>query len=632
MEELVKKLNYHTKLFDLGEPEISDQEWDNMYFELVQKEKETGTTLPNSPTQKISYEIVTELDKVTHSHPMLSLAKTKDDNEIKAFIGKSEGITMLKLDGLTCSLTYENGLLIQAETRGNGLVGENILHNARHTKGVPNRISTLGRVVVDGEILCTFADFESFKEEYANPRNFAAGSIRLLDSKESSKRALTFVAWDMIEGEEFSTLSDKLTELDKLGFIVVPWSAEDWDVAKNKLSAQTEYPTDGLVVKFNNCTEFDSKGKTSHHFSGGLAFKFSETVETTTLLDVEWSMGRSGQLTPVAIFEPVDLDGSTITRASLHNISIMKELNIICPGQEIEVFKANEIIPQIKSAKTPDVIKNSFEIPVLCPMCGRPTIITKSNSTETLGCSNIDCEGQLVNKIAHYGDMKKGMAIKGLSKMTIEKLIDWGWLNSISDLYNLHSYKKEWSLKPGFGTVSVNKLLAAIEESKTRNVVDFICALGIPLIGRTASKAIGEQIIWFSDLEELARSHFNFEQWANFGHEMKHALWNFDYSEATELDENVLSLERANVAQEKLEATLEGITFCVTGKVTRYKNRDELSAAIVARGGKVTGSVSSNTNYLVNNDVESTSAKNKKAKELGIEILTEEDLKNNFDI
>ena len=361
IQELIDKLNYYTKLYDEGKPDITDSEWDKMYFELQEMERATGIYLPDSPTQKVNYQVVNELKKVKHNHPMLSLDKTKSIEEMNAFIGNKDFITMLKMDGLTCSLGYKNGVLVSAETRGNGIEGEDILHNIMVVKNVPHRIGCKEDMTIDGEIICTYDNFEEFKNEYANPRNFASGSIRLLDSAESAKRNLSFIAWDIIGlSNKYPNLHSKLMYLTELGFdrtafqIDREFNQELID-EMSKWAKAWGYPIDGLVVKYNNCAEYDACGRTDHHFKGGMAFKFYDEEYETKLLGIEWSMGRTGQITPIALFEKVIIDGTEVSRASLSNISIMKQtLGKPFLGQTIYVSKRNEIIPKIEKAKGVD--------------------------------------------------------------------------------------------------------------------------------------------------------------------------------------------------------------------------------------------------------------------------------------
>lgn len=365
MRELVEKLNYYTKLYDEGHPEISDKEYDDLYFQLQELEKEFGVILANSPTAKIDYQVVNSLNKVEHNHPMLSLNKTKSEEDVVHFLEGHDAICMAKMDGLTCSIKYINGQLVSAETRGNGIVGEDITHNIKFVKGVPLTIPCLAEeFIVDGEVICTYNDFELFSTEYANPRNFASGSIRLLDSKESANRHLTFVAWDIIKGSSYDKLSNKLISLNELGFIFVPNIPLMKDMIDIKhiqhviylikdIAKEFKYPIDGLVFKYDNCEYYQSLGATEHHFRGGLAFKFYDEEYESQLKDIEWSMGKTGQLTPVAVFEPIDTGDSIIERASLHNLNIMKQVLGEHPykGQKVWVCKQNQIIPQIVKAE-----------------------------------------------------------------------------------------------------------------------------------------------------------------------------------------------------------------------------------------------------------------------------------------
>ncbi len=637
IKELVEKLNYYTKLYDEGRPEISDKEWDDMYFELQELEKESGIYLEESPTQKVNFQVVSKLNKVEHNHPMLSLDKTKDINEIQKFVYNNDYIAMAKMDGLTCSLRYVNGRLISAETRGNGLVGEDILHNALQVKNIPNRINFQDELIVDGEIICTYENFKEFESEYKNPRNFASGSIRLLDSKESSMRKLSFVAWDCIKGLNDFTLLGKLCKLSDFGFTVVPTRRDISNyniekVIKNiQLDCQKlEYPIDGVVFKYNKCSEYEAAGKTDHHFKGGLAYKFYDEEYETTWKDVEWTMGRTGVLTPVALLEPINIDGSEVSRASLHNISIMDELGIRYQDTKVMVYKANMIIPQISRVLPYEgEVASLINVPAVCPICGEPTIIKGENGVRVLYCSNPSCEGKLINRLDHFFG-KKGLDAKGLSKATFEKLIDWGWVENIKDVFKLKEHKKEWEKMQGFGEKSVEKILQAIEDCKSCSLEAVISAAGIPLIGRTVGKDLSKRFGSYTEFREAVESGFDFTSFGGYGWEMHKAISDFDYSELDYIVDNYLQIKENK--KEENELKLKDLTFCVTGKVHIWKNRDSLSALIESLGGKVTGSVSKNTNYLINNDINSTSAKNKKAQELGIPILSEEDFQKIFDI
>ena len=653
IKNLVQLLNNWTKLYDEGCPAVSDEEWDNKYFELQELEKETGLILSNSPTQSISYEIVNALNKVEHSHKMLSLEKTKSVDEVSAFVGKKEFLVMCKMDGLTCSLTYRNGELVSAETRGNGLVGEDILHNAKVLPSIPSKIPYMDELVIDGEIICTYTDFDKFSSEYKNPRNFAAGSIRLLDSKECASRNLTFVAWDVLtpmmfnDGTEYK-LSQKLNYLIPFGFTVVPYAtgpafyADDTEVEMDMFIEQVTqmaqgygYPIDGAVIKFNDCEYGRSLGETTHHFKNALAYKFYDETYWTRLLDIEWTMGRTGVLTPVAIFEPIDVDGSTVERASLHNCSIMSELfGPLGPHkyQEVEVFKANMIIPQIKSVKQENLYDdNIIDNPKICPVCGGEVIYKTLVDSTNLACINPACPGKLINRLDHFCG-KKGLDIKGLSKATLEKLIGWDWVLDFTDIFELSVHKDEWVQKPGFGIKSVEKVLNAINTGTNCELHQFIAALGIPLIGSTASKELAKYFETWEKFIEAVEGGFAFYTLPNFGSEMHNSIIEFNYAEAHLLADHYIHFNVPEVAPAPIGESLVGKTFTITGKLTYFKNRDEIKARIEALGGKVTGSVSKNTNFLINNDVNSTSSKNATAKSLGIPILSESDFIQTFGI
>lgn len=634
MEDIVKFLNYHTRLYDEGHPIISDKEWDKAYFELLELEKKTNTVLPDSPTNKISYTIVNNLTKVKHNHLMLSLDKTKSLNEVANFVGKKSFIAMSKMDGLTCSLRYLNGKLISAETRGNGEEGEDIYHNALVIKSIPKHISYKEELIVDGEIICLKNDFKPFTEEYANPRNFAAGSIRLLDSEQCSKRNLTFVAWTIIKGlEEYNELDTKLEVLDKFGFRVVPYlkdpqnlqEAVDW----LKIYSDTmQYPIDGLVFKFNNIAYGQSLGNTSHHFKDAIAFKFYDEVYNTELIDIDWSLGRTGIITPVAVFKPVDDGESIIERASLHNLTVMNELlGTPYKNQNIRIFKSNMIIPQVLSADVaPDVKNEKIELPKVCPVCGQEVEIKGDNNSNFLYCPNPDCEGKLINQLVHFCG-KKGLDIKGLSKATLEKLIDWNWVTEPADIFELSKYRIVWADKAGFGKKSVDNILAAIETAKQVPLATFLSALGIPLIGIAVAKDLVKYFSSYEEFRQKVKEGFDFSQLDGFAESKTNSILHFDYSKA---DKVYKYLNCIIPIEELKDKTLEGKTVVITGRLEHFKNRAELENEIAARGGKVIGSVSKNTTYLVNNDATSQSSKNLSAQKLNIPILTEQEFISKF--
>ena len=645
---LVEQMNEATKAYEEGEPYLTDSQWDEWYYELKNIEKELGYTLPNSPTQTIIHKKVSELKKVKHNHPMLSLDKTKNIKDIKSFIRGKQWIAMAKMDGLTCSLTYKEGKLVKAETRGNGIEGEDITHNAMIIPSIPNQISgdKGDELIVDGEIICTYKDFEPFSNTYKNPRNFASGSIRLLDSKECRKRNLTFVAWDAIYKNDIynfkpiQTLHFKLVLLEQTKFKVVPYfwgdSVDDIesiiDLVKEKSDANS-YPIDGVVFKYNNIAEYEAAGRTDHHFKGGLAYKFYDETYSTRLRRIDWTMGRTGVLTPVAVFDPIEIDGAEVSRASLHNVSIMKETLGDCAyvGEPLEVYKSNMIIPQIYSAGPKydygEVIAkggvSANDAPEYCPICHGEIAFKEENGITRAYCENPNCNGKLINRLDHFCG-KKGLDIKGLSKVTLEKLINYGWLDSIEDIFKLEEYKTEWANKPGFGTISVNKILNAIEGSKKSPTSKFICAIGIPLIGKVASEALIKKFGNYKTFREAVNNNSQeLYDIAGIGEVMIQTLLNYDFTEADSIFDKYIK-EMRPVVFISVSKKLEGKTFVITGKLKTFKNRNEIKSAIEKEGGKVTDSVSSKTNYLINNDVESTSSKNLKAKQLNIPIITEE--------
>ena len=638
---LTQRLIETAKEYDLGVPTISDREWDEMFFELRNLEKQAGYSEIGSPTKTISFDIVSSLKKVEHNHPMLSLDKTKSMDEVKSFMGNHQYGVMLKMDGLTCSLRYLDGQLVSAETRGDGRVGEDIFHNALVVPSIPKTIPYKGELVVDGEIICKYNDFETFSNEYKNPRNFAAGSIRLLDANECGFRKLTFVAWEVIKGyEECNSFFIKLNNLANLGFTVVPhilideeeepFDKYDEEYLKN-LAKDLSYPIDGLVFKFNDIEYGKSRGGTEHHFNNAIAYKFYDETFTTEIVDIEWSMGRTGKLTPIAIFKTIEIDGAEVSRASLHNLSVMEEvMGIPYRGQQLEVFKANMIIPQIaKADKENGSNETIIHMPTNCPCCGGNVEIVCEIDSKVLMCMNPDCDSKLINKLDHFCG-KKGLDIKGLSKATLEKLIDWGWVNNFSDIFNLAEHSDEWSSKPGFGAKSVNNVLTAIDNARNTTLESFISAIGIPLIGRAMAKELLKFIDSYEDLRQRVHDKYPFWRHDGFAESKHDALISFNYSEADDVYKylNVENPSRVN----NLEQSLEGITVVITGKLHNFKNRGQLEDLVRSRGGKVSSSVSKTTTYLINNDNTSTSSKNMSAKKLNVPVITEEEFLTKYSL
>lgn len=640
MRYLIDKLNHYTDLYDQGHPEISDKEWDELYFTLKQEEEKTGVIYPDSPTQHIHYESVSKLNKVTHDHPMLSLDKTKNIQEVNEFLQAQPFVAMFKMDGLTCSLTYEHGELIKAETRGNGIIGEDILHNAKVVKNIPLEIPYEERLVVDGEIICRKDDFIPFQKEYKNPRNFASGSIRLLSSEECKKRNLSFVAWEMIEGyPNIKEFWRRLEQLHNIGFTIVPmvYDKQQIDEALEIIKEQFKeehaiYPIDGYVFKFNDVDFGKKQGQTDHHLKNAIAYKLYDETYATNLKNIEWTMGRTGVLTPVAIFDPIDIDGSTVERASLHNLSVMENiLGIPFEKQKLQVFKANMIVPQIYSAEKPKEKPSSPIIPLIekCPICGEDVEIINNNGVKIIVCTNPSCQGKFINILEHFCG-KKGLDIKGLSKATFQKLIDWGWLENLEGVFNLNQYRNEWIKKPGFGITSVDKILKSIEEHRHTTLDAFISAIGIPLIGRTVAKDLTKYFKTYEDFRDAVMDDtYNFFTLDNFGEEMNNSIKNFDYAEADRISK-LLIFETPVVNNAQINNSLTGKTIVITGKLVTFKNRAELKGVIESYGGKVSDSISGKTDLLINNDINSTSSKNKAAKARNIPIVSELDFMKQY--
>ncbi len=629
MDKIATQLNEWTKSYDEGNPQVSDEEWDKWYFKLLNWEQVTHYYPSHSPTQNISYQVVNELKKVEHNHPMLSLDKTKNIVEVDNFVHNHTVLIMTKCDGLTCSLRYLNGKLVSAETRGNGHIGEDVTHNALVIPSIPNKINYKDELIVDGEIVCLESDFQKFANDYKNPRNFAAGSIRLLDSNECAKRNLTFFVWDVIKGfDNYHWLSNKLEACAHLGFQTVPWiqhNTFDEFLLQDIIEMSEDIPYDGIVVKYDDINFGKSFGATAHHFKNAIAYKLYDETYPTTLRDIEWTMGRTGVLTPVAIFKPVDIDGSTVERANLHNISIMKEtLGEPFVGENLLIYKANQIIPQIYSAEKDNKAQDYFTIPRVCPVWGGHTEIRKNIDTEELVCSNPDCEGKFINKLEHFCG-KKGLDIRGLSKATLGKLIDEFWITNYIDIFHLDANRAEWIKMPGFGPKSVDNILAAIEKSKTCALDKFICALGIPQIGQTASKQLAQFFKTYDAFREAVNTNFNFTKLPDFGNITNRKIHEFNFTEADELYNNILNVlpveEEVNNSNE-----FDGLKFAVTGSVSPFINRTALKEFVEAHGGKIMSSISKNVNYLITNDATSNSSKNQAAQKLGIPIVSGQDI------
>ena len=613
--------------YNTGNTIMEDREFDALVEELRKLEQETRFIMATSPTHKVGYEVKSELQKVTHNHPMLSLAKTKDWNEFIQYFGNKDVIGMLKMDGLTCSLRYINGELVSAETRGNGEIGEDILHNIKTVKTVPQKIPYKDELIVDGEIICTYDDFKPFSTEYKNPRNFASGSIRLLDSNECSKRPLTFVAWNVIKGfEEENSFLNKLVMTEKQGFTVVPWTSSfDWD-AKEFLIEQAKkygYPIDGLVGRFDDIKYGESLGTTSHHSNAAYAFKFGDETYETTLRGVEWNTTRTGIIAPIAIFDEVDLDGALTTRATLHNLSIIEQLELGI-GDTITVYRSNMVIPKIDDNLTRS---NTLKIPTTCPCCGEPTEVKYTDNSKVLVCTNPDCAAKKLAQFTHFVS-RKCMNIDGLSERTLEVLISHGFINNYRDIYHLTDHKDKLYMLDGMGKKSVNNLLKNIENSRNVKLENFIAALGIPNIGLSAAKTISARFGGnYREFSGAIGNMYNFTELDDFGAIMNQSLYewmghNIDVMRDIAREMHFIVEEEKSVE----DNYFTGKNICVTGKLNNF-TRDSINEKIASVGAKAVSSVSKNTDFLITNEA-SGSAKFKKAMELGIPTITEQDFIN----
>ena len=632
----IAQLNMWTKAYEEGHPIVSDKKWDEAYFRLADLENKANIHLPNSPTQKVVYEVQTELKKVTHNHPMLSADKTKDWDKFVQYFGNKDVIGMLKLDGLTLSLRYIDGHLVSAETRGDGEIGEDVTMNATTIASIPKYIDYTDELIIDGEIICRYCDFTAFSGEYANPRNFAAGSIRLLDPNECKRRNLTFVAWHVVKGLT-NDVAKNLNHLVGLGFLTTPWTSSfDWDAKEYLIDCAKElsYPIDGLIGRFMDREYGDSLGATSHHSKAIYAFKFYDETVQARLNTIKWQIGRSGVLTPIACFDPIEIEGTTVERASLHNYSVMREILGPCAyiGEPLQVYKANKIVPQILPVDDKWRYDYGYVVshcgvsandePEFCPCCEKPVYRRISESgVENYYCENPQCKGRLVERLEHFCDRKKGLDIRGLSEQTLEKLVDWKWVESIKDLYNLSSRQGEWKNKLGFGEKSVDNILVAIENSKHTTLEKFISAIGIPLIGERVSKILAEKCEnWETFRNLIEKDSFSFEEWDGFGYEMNRELKQFNYDEADEL----AKIFTFAIVEKAGNDILKGKTFVITGKLSR--KRDEIKAEIESLGGKVGSSITAKTDYLIANQPENTTKYNT-ALAKGVPIITEEEYK-----
>lgn len=642
IKELTLLLNEASDAYyNTGDTIMSDKEFDTLLDELRDLETSTGLIMATSPTQNVGYEVKSKLDKVKHNHPMLSLDKTKSVDDIIKFFGDHTGVCMAKMDGLTCSLRYMNGKLVSAETRGNGEIGEDILHCAKTIKNIPLEINCLDEVIIDGEVIITYNDFEKINatlpddQKYKNPRNLASGSIRQLDGSVAAKRSMKFIAWKLIKGIDNNSFFDRYLFMDVLGFDVapmqfIPHQLIDKDHIEHaiiiiKENAKNEgYPIDGCVFGYDDIAYGDSLGSTSHHLRSQIAFKFYDELYPTKLQYIDWTIGKSAQLTPTAVFESVEIDGTDVSRASLHNISIIKKLGLTnrCT---VNVIKANQIIPQIDSCENDG--NGEIEIPSTCPICGGATAINKDNESEVLVCTNPNCSGKMLARFVHFVS-RKCMNIEGMSEATLEKFIFMGYLHNFKDIYSLSTYKDELVKLDGFGAKSIEKLMLAIEKSRNVKLENFIAALGIDGIGLSVSKTIAKHcnhdVYALFDADDQS---FDWTTLDDIGPTMAKNINEFFDSNFISVFElakelNFIKPEQKNVNENPFNSK----SICVTGKLNHF-TRDSINEKIASLGAKAVGSVSKKTDYLITNE-QSGSSKYKKAVELGVPIITEDEFLN----
>lgn len=643
MKELIDILNKAASVYYQGKDEImSNFEYDRMYDELSALEKESGLVLAGSPTQKVGYEVLSELPKQTHPSPMLSLDKTKQVDELSSWLGGKEGLLSWKMDGLTVVLTYENGELLNAVTRGNGVVGEVITNNAKVFKNLPVNIPFKGRMVLRGEAIITYSEFKkinallSEEEQYKNPRNLCSGSVRQLNNEITAKRNVELYAFTLVEAEgvDFkNSQQNKMEFMKEQGFQTVEYKVVtakniyetvEWFSEKVKTN---DFPSDGLVLLYDDISYGESLGSTAKFPRNAIAFKWADETAKTKLTEVEWSASRTGLINPVAIFEPVELEGTTVSRASVHNISIVKELKLGI-GDTIEVYKANMIIPQIAQNLTKS---GSLEIPDKCPVCGEKTSIHKENDVEVLFCENPDCLAKKIKSISLFVS-RDAMNIDGMSEATIEKFISKGFLHELADLFKLNRYKDEIISMEGFGEKSYEKLVKAAETAKITTTAKFIYSLGIANIGLSNAKMVCKA--FSNDLEKIRHASIDeLVEIDGVGEIIAESFVKFFANENNNhMVDDLLDIVTLEDEENDNANDMEGMNFVITGSVNHFSNRSEVKELIEGRGGKVTGSVTSKTKYLINNDSTSNSSKNKKAKELGVQIITEDEFIDMFSI
>ncbi len=636
MKELVKTLNAASKAYYGEAREImTDREYDALYDELLNLEEESGLVLADSPTQRVGYTVLSGLEKVTHESKMLSLDKTKEVEKLADFLGNKEGLLSWKLDGLTVVLTYSDGRLLRAVTRGNGIVGEDITHNALTFKNIPRRISFSGELILRGEAIIRFNDFERIneklpiEEQYKNPRNLCSGSVRQLNSEICAERNVNCIIYTLIsaEGKDFAFKSEGIDFIKDLGFEYVEYAKVNRgniaDVVREFESRieKNEFASDGLVLTYDDIAYSRSLGMTAKFPKDSLAFKWADELAETTLRQVIWNTSRTGLINPIAVFDPVELEGTTVERASLHNLSIVEGLELGI-GDKVTVYKANMIIPQIAENLTKS---GTLVHPDKCPVCGEETEVVALRDGKALKCPNPNCPAQIAEGLSHFCS-RDAFNIEGMSDETIKKFIDRGFIKFYPDIFALDKYKDEIVSMEGFGEKSFSNLMAAIEKAKDVELPNMIFALGIENVGLGNARLLCEKFGY--DIESIKNADFETLMTVDGYGEVisKSIVRYFEKEENIRLLDRLCSYVRIKTpASAESASVLDGLTFVITGEVEHYKNRREMQKDIELRGGKVTSAVSKNTSYLINNDVNSTSSKNKKAKDLGVPIISEKE-------
>ena len=644
IKQLINELNKASDAYYNSTPIMTDYDWDKLYEELKALEEETNVIYPDSPTQNVGYKVLDEIKEVKHNHPMLSLDKCHSEQELIDFAKDKDCILSVKADGLTTSLHYINGQLIGAETRGNGISGSDVLENVLNIKNVPHIIPYKDELIIDGETIIDWNTFNKINEnlpvgqdKYKHPRNLVSGTITMLDTNIAASRNMRFIAWRVIKGLDEKSVYFGLKEAEKLGFEIIPmWTYTNKSMDKENLSAmlselqdkanELDIPYDGAVMAYDDIEYGNSLGRTDKFFRHSISYKYEDELYETTLRNIEWNTSKTGLVNPVAVFDETVIDGTGITRATLHNVSYIENLQLGI-GDRIQIYKANKIIPKVHNNLTRS---NTWELPDKCPNCGGDVEIHNENGSKTLHCANDNCPAKLLGKLSHFCS-KNAINIEGMSEATLQFLIDKGWVESFKDIYKLDYYRQNWKEYDGFGDKSVDKLLDAIENSRKTTLDRFIYSLSIPQIGRSTSKDIAKYC--HNSIDEftfiIENTSLEFAAIDGVGVSATTSLddwWNTNRDMFYELKEEFIfssKKENGNVSVD-----LSGKIFVITGSLNHYKNRDELVSVIESMGGKVSGSVSTKSSFLINNDTESSSSKNKKAKQLGIPILSEQDFIN----